>query len=155
MFWSFENLKLHRFWYCSILIRGKVTIPLVQLSTNCKFGYLWIGKYFLQLVNNQAHSWLTTAHAVLSPSPCMKISLPEQTNCILGIKASAIRSEHSNIHKYKHLNKSNSLQWAYASGDTFYWDKIMTYLALFLANQGKNWQILTLVYDKGSHKLSL
>ena len=34
-----------------------------------------IEKYFLQIVNNQALSWLTTAQAVPSPYPCIEISL--------------------------------------------------------------------------------
>ena len=60
------------------LYRGKVTIPLVQSSTNCRVGCWWIEKYFLLFVNSQAHSWLTTAHAVPSPSPCIEISLDRE-----------------------------------------------------------------------------
>ena len=59
------------------LHRGKATIPLVKSSTNCRISCWCIEKYFLLLANNQAHSWLTTAHAVPSPSTCIEISLHE------------------------------------------------------------------------------
>ena len=62
-------------WIREISIQGKVTIPLVQSSTNCRIGWWYFGNIFLQLVKNQAHSWLTTAHAAPSPSPCIEISL--------------------------------------------------------------------------------
>ena len=62
-------------WPGKSLYRGKVTIPLVQLSIYCRIGCWCIGNFCLQLVNNQAHSKLTTAHAVLSPSPCIEFSL--------------------------------------------------------------------------------
>ena len=55
--------------------KGKVTIPLMQSSTNCRISCWCDEKYFLLLVNNQAHSWLSIAHAVPSPSPCIEISL--------------------------------------------------------------------------------
>ena len=56
------------------LYRLKVTISLVQLLTYCRIGCWCIGIYFLQLVNNQAHHWLTIAHAIPSPS-LLEISL--------------------------------------------------------------------------------
>ena len=65
--------------------------------------------------------------------------------CKFMFKASATRSKHSKIQKYKHLNKSKLQQLAYVTYDRFYWDKLMTYLTLFLTNLGNNWQILTLI----------
>ena len=57
------------------LYRGKVTIPLVQLSTNCRIGCWCIEKYFFQVVNNQAAQLVDNRKlAVLSPSPCIKMA---------------------------------------------------------------------------------
>lgn len=51
------------------LNRGKVTMPLVQLSNNCGIVCWWKERFFLQVTNKLAYSWLRTAHAVPSPFP--------------------------------------------------------------------------------------
>ena len=62
------------------LYRGKGMVPDVQLSTNYGLGWFWIMKNIFQWSNSQFYSWLTTAHAIPSLSPCIEISLNQVTN---------------------------------------------------------------------------
>ena len=57
------------------LYRGKGIVPYVQLSTNYGLGWFWFKNNIFQWSNSQFYSWLTTAHVVPSPSPCIEISL--------------------------------------------------------------------------------
>ena len=56
---------------------------------------------FLQIVNNQDHRWLTTAHAAHPPCPFLEISLiPLTLKCFLSILKKDARNQPTDILLY-------------------------------------------------------